>query len=168
MLLIERANLPLEHAHRVDRLVELVEKALALLVRILQLADNARNVDLLPCDGPARLAMLFSLCFGIDGRELLFKRRSLFLMLDQRVDAVDRLTYTRLQNLFGDLFFVEDHHFLNVAYTALEIFAKADNLANHNRGARDGLHDAELAALDALCNLNFAFARQQWYGAHLA
>src|SRR5580704_3488676 len=41
VFLIERFDLALEHAHRIDSLVQLVEKALALLVRVLQLADDA-------------------------------------------------------------------------------------------------------------------------------
>ena len=44
----------------------------------------------------------------------------------------------------------------------------ADNLANHDGRPRDRLQHAQLAALDALGNLDFALARQQWHCTHLA
>ncbi len=49
-----------------------------------------------------------------------------------------------------------------------EVFAEADDLANDDGRARDGLHDAELAALDALGDFDFALAGEQRNGAHLA
>ncbi len=65
MLLIERANLPLERAHGVDGLVDLVEQPLALQARVLQFAHDARNKHLLArnqpaqsCDAPSRSVLL--------------------------------------------------------------------------------------------------------------
>ena len=72
------------------------------------------------------------------------------------------------EDLFGELFLVEGDDFLDVANAAAKIFAEADDLANDDGRARDGLHDAELAALDALGDLDFAFAGEQGNGAHLA
>ncbi len=50
---IERADLALEGAHGVDSLVDLVEQALLLGVGVLQLANDARDIDGLAADVPA-------------------------------------------------------------------------------------------------------------------
>ena len=89
-------------------------------------------------------------------------------MLDHGFDLGRCLLDACLQHLFGDLFFVEDDHFLDVAHAALEVFAEGDDLANDDRGAGDGLHDADLPALYAFRDLDFAFAREERDGAHLA
>ena len=93
---------------------------------------------------------------------------NLLLVLDQRVDAAYGGLDARLHHLFGELFLVEDHHFFDVAHAALEVFAQGDDLANHDRRARDGLEHAHLAALDALGDFDFALAGEQRHGAHLA
>ena len=72
------------------------------------------------------------------------------------------------EDLFGELFFVEGDDFLDVADAAAQVFAEADDLANDDGRARDGLHDAHLAALDALGDFDFALAGEQGHGAHLA
>ena len=72
------------------------------------------------------------------------------------------------QHLFGDFVFVEEHHFLDGAHAALEVFAHGDDLANDDRRTRQRLEHAQLAALDALGDFDFAFAREQRNGAHLA
>ena len=100
--------------------------------------------------------------------ELLFQRVNLLLVLQDDVDAADGGAHTRGENLFRQLFFVEGDDFLDVADAALEVFAQAYDLANHDRRARDGLHHAELPALDALGDLDLALAGQQRNGAHLA
>ena len=89
-------------------------------------------------------------------------------MLHQRVDARHGGLHARLHHFFGELFFVEDHHFFHVAHAALQVFAQRHNLANHDRRARNRLQHAHLAALNALGDFNFAFAREQRHGAHLA
>ncbi len=67
VLLFERLDLPLEHAHGVDGLVDLVEQPLAFRVGVLQLADDARNLDPLAVHHPSRLAMFLGLRLGVDG-----------------------------------------------------------------------------------------------------
>ena len=89
-------------------------------------------------------------------------------MLDDDVDAADGGAHAGLQDLFGELFFVEGDDFLDVADAAAQVFAEADDLANDDGRARDGLHDADLAALDALGDFDFALAGEQRNGAHLA
>ena len=72
------------------------------------------------------------------------------------------------QHLFRELFFVEGDDFLDVANAALEVFAEADDFANDDGRTRDGLDHAQLAALDALGDFDFAFASEQRDGAHFA
>ena len=100
--------------------------------------------------------------------ELLFERGDLLLVLEDDVDAADGGAHAGLQDLFGELFFVEGDDFLDVADAAAEVFAEADDLADDDGRARDGLHDADLAALDALGDFDFALAGEQRNGAHLA
>ena len=96
------------------------------------------------------------------------EQRCFLLVLEQSIDAADGDTDARLQNLFGDFFFVEDHHFLDVAHATLEVFAQGDDLANDNGRTGDGFKHPQLPALNALGNLNFAFSGQQWYSSHFA
>ena len=168
---LERLDLALERAHGVDGLVDLVEQALLLAVGVLQLADDAVDVDVLAADEPAGLARVFRLGLGVLAvrrGELLFKRVNLLLVLEDDVDAADGGAHAGLQNLFGQLFFVEGDDFLDVADAAAQVFAEGDDLANDDGRARDGLHHAELAALDALGDFDFALAGEQRNGAHLA
>ncbi len=99
---------------------------------------------------------------------LLFELRDLLLVLDQRVDAGNGGPHARLHHVFGELFFVEDHDFFYVAHAALQVFAERHDLANHDGRTGNGLEHAVLAALDALGDFDFAFARQQRNGAHFA
>ena len=106
--------------------------------------------------------------FAVRRGELLFERVNLLLVLEDDVDAAGGGANACLQDLFGELFFVEGDDFLDVADAAAQVFAEADDLANDDGRARDGLHDAELAALDALGDFDFALAGEQGNGAHLA
>ena len=100
--------------------------------------------------------------------ELLGEAGVLLLVLDEDVDAGDGGLDAGGEDLFGELLFVEDHDFLDVADAAAEVFAEGDDLADDDGRAGDGLHDADLAALDALGDLDFALAGEQGDGAHLA
>ncbi len=167
----EGLDLTLEGAHGVDGLVDLVEQALLFAVGVLQLANDAVDVDVLAADEPAGLAGVLGLglgVFAVRRGELLFERVNLLLVLEDDVDAAGGGANASLQDLFGELFFVEGNDFLDVANAAAQVFAEADDLANDDGRARDGLHDAELAALDALGDFDFALAGEQGDGAHLA
>ena len=88
---VERLDLALEGAHGVDGLVDLVEQALLLAVGVLQLADDAVDVDVLAADEPAEsCAAPWAFCLGVfggGGLELLFEQGELLLVLDDDVDA---------------------------------------------------------------------------------
>jgi hypothetical protein len=71
-------------------------------------------------------------------------------------------------DFFGDLLFVEENDFLDGAHAALQVLTHRDDLADDDGRARQRLQHAELAALDALGDFNFAFARQQGNRPHLA
>ena len=94
--------------------------------------------------------------------------RDVLLVLDQGVNARHGGADARLHHVFGELFLVEDHDFFDVAHAALQVFAEGHDFADHDGRARDGLEHAHLAALDALGDFHFAFAREQRNGAHLA
>ncbi len=137
-LVVERLDLALQRAHGVDRLVDLVEQALLFGVGVLQLADDAVDVDLLAAHQPAALALVAILGLGVlavrvvhAGGEL----GGLLLVLDQLVDARDGRLHAGLEDLFGELFLVEGDHFLDVAHAALEVFAEGDDLADDDRAS---------------------------------
>ncbi len=96
------------------------------------------------------------------------KSGELLLVLDDDVDAAGGGADACLEDLLSELFFVEGDNLLDVADAAAQVFAETDDLANDDGRAGDGLHDAHLAALDALRDLYFAFTSEQGYGAHLA
>ena len=68
----------------------------------------------------------------------------------------------------GDFFVVEDHQLADGALAGAQLIAHADHRLGDRRHARDRLDHRELAALDAAGDLDFAFAREQRHGAHLA
>jgi hypothetical protein len=99
---------------------------------------------------------------------LLLELGNLLLVLHQRVDAGHGGLDARLHHLFGELLFVEDHHFLDVAHAALQVLAQA-TISRITMGEREmALSTRSLAALDALGDLHLALARQQRHRAHLA
>src|SRR5208337_3389722 len=167
VLLFERAYLALERAHGVDGFVDLVEQALALQGRVLEFADDARNQHLFTGDGPASAARGGGLSLG-GGGLLLLQRGDFLLVLGEGVDAGDGSFDARQHDLFGELLVVEDDHFFDVADAALKVLAEGHDFANHDGRTGDGFEDAHLAALDALGDFDFALARQQGDGAHLA
>ncbi len=135
-------------------------------VGVLQLADDAGDVDLLAAHAPARAALFLGLGLGVFGLGLVL--RGLVLVLYELVDALDGLFDARLHDLLGQLLLIEGDDLLDVADAALEVLAERGDLADDDGGARDRLHDAHLATLDALGDLDLALARQQRDGTHLA
>src|SRR6266851_3081212 len=93
---------------------------------------------------------------------------SSFVMLLQLVDLARGVLDAVLQDLLSDLFLIEDDNFLDRACAELQILANGQNLADHNRRARQRLQHSPLSALDALRNVHLAFAGEQRDYAHLA
>src|SRR5215469_13862244 len=105
VLLIQRTNLPLERAHRVDSLVHLVEQPLAFQARVLQLTHDARHIHLLARNQPAQLAKLLLAGFAVCCFLLLFELRNLLLVLYQLIDTRNSRAHARQHHLFSQLFF---------------------------------------------------------------
>src|SRR6202034_1259782 len=96
----ERTNLALEGAHGVDRLVDLVEQTLLLAVGVLELANDARDKDVLAAHEPEILAREFGLGLGV--LALRIERLGevvggLLLVLDELVGTSNRSFYTSCQ-----------------------------------------------------------------------
>ena len=89
-LLIQGFDLALQRTHDLDGLVDLVEQPLALLARVLELANNARNQNFFASNHPAGLARFASLDLGIQREKFLLHRRNLLLVAHQRVNAAGR------------------------------------------------------------------------------
>src|ERR1700722_8729655 len=123
VLLFERLDLALEHTHGVDSLVHLVEQPLAFRIGVLQFTDNARDFDPLAVHHPSRLTMFLSFRLGVDRLQLFEQQRRFLLVLEQSIDAADGYPDAGLQNFFGDLFFVEDYDFFDIAHATLEVLA---------------------------------------------
>ena len=167
--LLEVDRLLVEAAHAVDRLVDAVDQALALGVGEAQPADDARDHDLLASQRPAAAAMVLRPLLLRDACQLLHQLDRLLVVTccSSSIlpgDVVQAIGH----HLFGDLLFVEENDFLDGAHPALQVFADGDDLANDDGRARQRLQHAQLAALDALGDFNFAFAREQRNRAHLA
>ena len=89
-------------------------------------------------------------------------------MLLHLVDAARKVLDAVLQNVFGNLFLIENNNVPDRACAAPQIFANGQDLSDHNRRARKRLQNLQLSALDALRNVHFPFPGEQWYRAHRA
>jgi hypothetical protein len=88
--------------------------------------------------------------------------------LADRVDLAEDLLLAVVDLLVGQLFVDERDELADAALVVLQLIAHLHDHAGDRRRARDRLDDGELAALDALGDLDLAFAREQRDGAHLA
>src|SRR5687767_3163793 len=133
----------------------------------LDLADQPRRLDLGAHHLPAGAAVL-ALVGARDGLELFVELFDIEARLAHAVDLLEELLRALLDLVFGDFLVVEDHQLANGALAGAQLIAHADHRLGNRRHARDRLDHRQLAALDAACNLDFAFAREQRHGAHLA
>ena len=166
--LLEVDGLAVEPAHAVNRLVDAIDQALALGVGEAQLADDARDRHLLAAQRPAGAAKSARIFLLRNVGQLLQQLTRLLVVAAEFVNLSGDVVQPVLHHLVGDLLFVEEHHFLDGAHAALEVVADGDDLADHDGRARQRLQNAQLAALDALGDFHFAFAREQRDRAHLA
>src|SRR5664280_1665544 len=165
--LLEVHRLLVEPAHAVDGLVDPVDQALALVVGKAKPANDSRYSNLLASQRPTVAAVLL--------------RPFLLRNIGQLFDELDRLLVVPAEfvnlpgdvlqaiedHLFRDLLFVEEHHFFDGAHAALEVLADGNDFANYDRRARQRFEYTQLPALDALGDLDFAFAGEQRDRAHL-
>ncbi len=91
-----------------------------------------------------------------------------FVKFCNLVDVPERLLGLVGNLLFCQLFIVELHDLFDGPHALAKIVADGDQLFDDDGRARDRLHHHELPALDALGDGDFALARQQRHGAHLA
>src|ERR1019366_9535334 len=154
--------------HAVDGLVDPVDQALTLVVGKAQLADDLRYRNLLASQRP-KVAAVFLRPFLLRNPIQLFDELDrLLVVLRQFVDPAGDVLQTVEDHFFRDLLFVEEHDFLDGAHTALQVLTNGNDLANHDGRARQRFQHPQLSALDALGELDFAFAGQQRDRAHLA
>src|SRR5580700_1920388 len=164
----EIAGLAVERTHAVDGLVDAVDQALALGVGESQLADGERNPHDAAGQVAAGAAMVLGPLFLRHGNVLFLQNAGLFVELGHGVDLAGEFVQAVLQNLVGDLFFVEGYDFFDGAHTLLQVLAHREQFMDDDGRARERLEHAQLAALDALGDFYFAFARKQGNGSHLA
>ena len=161
-------GLAVERPHHVDGLVGPVDQALALGVGEAQLADAQGNIN----DGARQSDAVAAIVLGTlllrNCGELLQKLIGLLVRLGQVVDLSGEFLQTVLQNFVGDLFLVEGDHFLDGADALFEVFAHRQQFVDDDRRARKRLQNAQLSALNALGDFNFAFAGKQRNRSHLA
>ena len=89
-------------------------------------------------------------------------------LLADRVDLLQHFLGALVDALVGDLVVLEDDKLADGARAGFQLIAHRDDHLRDSRRPRDRLDDRELAAFDAAGNLDFAFAREERHGAHLA
>ena len=112
--------------------------------------------------------MILRTLFQRHRRVFLLQHAGLLVQLGHVVDLAGKFVQPVLQNFVGDLLLIEGHDFLDGAHTFLEVFAHGQQFVNHDGRPGQRLEHAQLAALDALGDFHFAFAREQGHGSHLA
>ncbi len=100
-------------------------------------------------------------------RELLLQLPGFLVVFGKVIDLARELLQPVLQDVVGDLFFVERDHFLDGAHALFQVVAHRQQFVNHDRRARERLEHAQLPALDPLRDLHFALARKQGHSPHL-
>src|SRR6266403_1776068 len=156
-----------ERLQPLDRAAHLVDEAL-LFERIeIDRANSDGNLHARPRHVPLRANVRPLLRFRrlIELRGLLQRG---FVQFCNLVDVLERLLSLVGDFFFGQLFVVKLHDLLDRAHALAQVVAHRDQFLDDDRRARDGLHHHELSAFDALRDGDFALARQQRHGAHLA
>src|SRR5579862_746932 len=167
-LALQVRGLAVERAHAVDGFVQAFDQPLALGIGECEFANGNRSGDDRASQLAPRPAVIFRLLGFRNFLELLFEDRGLFVQLGHVVDLAGELIQAVLQDLVGDLFFVEGHDFLDRANVLLEVFAQGEQFADHDGRSRERLEHTDLTAFNALGDFHFAFAREQGHGSHLA
>src|ERR1700678_2114775 len=88
--------------------------------------------------------------------------------LRHAVNLLQRRLGLRFDFFFGKFFVVELDDFLDRTRTVAQIFPDLQQFLQNQRRPRNRFQHQQLAALDALGNRHFAFAREQWNRTHFA
>ena len=167
--LLQVLDLAVERAHAVDRAVDAVDQALAFVVGEAQLAHrHATCARSRAPGGSGNGDESRGRFFWLTAASFSCERRNLLVELVELVDLGEEFLQPLVDNLFGDFLFVEGDQLLDGADAFFEVLAQGEEFTNHDRRARKRLQDAVLATLDALGDFDFAFAREQRNGSHLA
>ena len=153
--------------HVVDDVLDLVDELALDDLGELDLANQLRGLDLRAHHLPARAAVL-PLVLARDELELLVELLDDEPRLADGLDLAEELLRPLFDAVVGDLLVVEDDQLADRAVAGAERIAHADDRLGDGRHARDRLDDRQLALLDALGDGDFALAREQRHGAHLA
>jgi hypothetical protein len=122
-LALEILRLAVERAHAVDHFVETVDQPFAFVVGKSQLAHRFRHGHNGAGEVAASATMVPGLLLLRNGNIFFFDDADPFVEFGHGVDFAGELIQAILQNLVGDLFFVEGDHFLDRAHALLEVFA---------------------------------------------
>src|SRR5262245_12783720 len=148
-------------------LLHRVDQPVLDLLREIQQPDELRKLDALPREfapHPGELRRTLRL-----GQDFLVKRVRLLERLADLGDGFEGVVVVLLDLLFRDAFlFGEGHDLADRKVAVRQLVAYPEQLGDGDGRARDRLLHSDLAALDALCDGDFAFSRQQWHHAHLA
>ena len=157
--------------HRLDRLLDLVDQAALDGLGELDLADELRELDPRAQRFPADAAELPLVARRRAARrllELLLALLEAHPRLPDGLDLAQDLTLAVFDLVVGQLFVDERHELADAPLVVLELIAHRHDRAGDRRRAGDRLDDRELAALDALGDLDFALAGEEGHRAHLA
>src|SRR5713101_2441523 len=157
---LEAACFALDGVHSLDSRTHFVDYAFFLQPMERDVAYRQRNLDAGPSNGAfdSKIGLPFrSWCLG----QLFRLLQRGFVKLSDFLNLPKRLLSLVGDFFFGELFIIKLNDFLDGAHTFAQAFADGDGFLNDDGRARDGLHDHELPALDALGDDYFAFAGVQ-------
>ena len=168
---VGRLDLALHRPDAFDRVLHLVDQAAFHRFGELDPADAAATARSARASRPIAPAVLPLFAGGRALRRLGQLLLELFGSGARLADGVDlllHLTRALLDALVGDFLVVEDDQLADGPLAGVSLSPNCDHPFRDQRRARDRLDDRQLAALDPAGDLDFAFARQQRHGAHLA
>ena len=168
---IDGLDLALHRLDALDGVLHLVDQPALDRLGELDAPDGLRELDARAHRGPPGAAVLPLVPGrGALGRlgELLLELLGAAARLADGVDLLLHLPAPLFDPLVGDLLVVEDDELADRALARVQLVAELDDALGDERRARDRLDDGQLAALDAPGDLDFALAREERHGAHLA
>ncbi len=166
-LALDVVDLALQALHVLDAFLDGVDEAALDHLGELDATDQLRERDAGAHRLPARFAVRADRALRHLG-DLGLALLPVAVRLGHGVDLLQYLAGALFDALVGDLLVVEDHQLTDRSLAGPQLIAHVDDGARDGRRARDRLDDGQLAALDALGDLDLALTREQRHGAHLA